>query len=249
MIIDVHCISYNEEKIIPYFVKHYEKFCRKIYVWDNYSTDATIEMAKSLSNKVEVNSWYADDKMNDFLHIELKQSFRTKSLDADFVIVVDCDEFLEVDLDYLMECKKNKVTIPKVIGIEMFSNSFNFKSSIDSVQHGLIKPNLAKRCIFNPVIHMKWDVGCHPSQRGNQLLATLGGKEDKKANCFMKHYKWVNLDYVIERYRSYGSRLSNENKKYGLGFHYLKSESDIRLEYKNIERDSRLISDIMKSLK
>lgn len=234
-IIDVYCISYNEEKIIPYFVEHYSKFCRNITIFDNESTDNTVNVAKKISNKVIIKSWNNNNFIDERVYLDIKQSCRYLSQDADFVIVVDADEFLYIPEGYLDKCKQHGITLPKVTGYEMLHDSFDFASEISQITKKVKKDNLGKRCIFNPSIDMRWDVGCHPSEHGNKLINTIQGiVEDNDCSIILKHYKWINLNYVINRYKSYSSRLSEFNKNLKLGFHYLKSDEEIKQEFSDL---------------
>ncbi len=42
MKIDVFTTCYNEQIILPYFLKHYKKFANNITVYDNMSTDNSV---------------------------------------------------------------------------------------------------------------------------------------------------------------------------------------------------------------
>jgi glycosyltransferase involved in cell wall biosynthesis len=39
---------FNEERFLPYFLRHYSTFCDKIFIFDNCSTDKSKEIIKSL---------------------------------------------------------------------------------------------------------------------------------------------------------------------------------------------------------
>jgi len=47
MRVHVHSIIRNEEKMLPYFLRHYEAFCEKIFLRIQPSTDKTLEIAKA----------------------------------------------------------------------------------------------------------------------------------------------------------------------------------------------------------
>jgi hypothetical protein len=231
MNIHVHCIAYNEEKIIPYFIRHYSRFCSKIFIWDNHSTDHTATIAKSYPGVV-VKEW-GGKEINEFEYLKIKQNCRLHSFNADYVIVVDCDEFLDIESIPMLEIIKSEgVTLPSVVGMEMLSKDFDFKSDISLIKRFVYKENLCKRCIFDPKLEMVWDVGCHPSETGKKMLRDVNGVVENTAfKLNLKHYKWVNLEYVVNRYKSYASRLSQINKQYRLGFHYTKSKEDIEKEF------------------
>lgn len=247
MIIDAFILAYNEERILPLVLRHYKKFCRNIYVLDNMSTDNTPNIIKEFgAHHVQ---WENPEGIDERVYLELKQDVYRKltNRDQDWVIVVDADEVIyHPDLiNVLKNYKSQGITSPKTIGLEMLDITFP-KPEMDIISQGpnvaVKKENLCKRCIFNPKIDMVWDVGCHPSNVGEKLAHdVLGFKSSDDALIQMRHYKWLDFEYVWNRYQSYGSRLSNWNKSMKLGYHYLKSKSELELEYKQLwDRSEKL---------
>ena len=47
MTIHVYNIVHNEEFLLPYYLRHYEQFADKIFIFDDESTDRTAEIAKA----------------------------------------------------------------------------------------------------------------------------------------------------------------------------------------------------------
>ena len=45
---------WNEAEIIAFTIKHYQKFCQQITVWDNYSDDNTRDIAISMGFEVKL---------------------------------------------------------------------------------------------------------------------------------------------------------------------------------------------------
>jgi len=46
MKIHAYIIAWNEEKILPFTLDYYSKFCEKIYIYDNMSTDNSDKIYK-----------------------------------------------------------------------------------------------------------------------------------------------------------------------------------------------------------
>ena len=48
--ITIHTVAYNEEKIVKYFIEHYRNRFPNciIKIWDNFSKDNTVDIAKSM---------------------------------------------------------------------------------------------------------------------------------------------------------------------------------------------------------
>mgnify|MGYP002639135158 FL=1 len=46
MKIEVFAVCYNEEIILPYFLRHYRQFASNITIFDNMSTDSSVGIMK-----------------------------------------------------------------------------------------------------------------------------------------------------------------------------------------------------------
>ena len=53
MRIEAHIISFNEERIIPYTLRHYLSFCSRVILHDSFSTDGTRQIAEKLGAEVK----------------------------------------------------------------------------------------------------------------------------------------------------------------------------------------------------
>ena len=241
-----YALAYNEEIILPQFIEHYKKFCDKIVIYDNMSTDNTKQIA--LDSGCEVISWEAPGGgLNDQCYLEIKQNCYKKDRDDyDWVISVDADEFYTHKegihgLQKLLEdYTRQGITLPKVIGYNMVgvgSEDLN----ISNINLGVEDISYSKRCIFNPTLNMSWAWGCHP-QHGQELLnQVVGIKESKTSEVILHHYKYISLSYVLKRHQSYFSRLSSFNKERGLAVHYGYDEDVLRHEYNNLLRKAKVV--------
>src|SRR5690606_32463251 len=90
MKIHAYILTWNESDIIGLVIKHYQKFCDKITIMDNHSSDGTDKIAKSMGCEVrKFGTRYFDDAEN----MKVKNEC-WKGSDADWVIVCDADEVL-----------------------------------------------------------------------------------------------------------------------------------------------------------
>ena len=225
MKIACYTITYNEELMLPHFIKHYKQFCDKIVVYDNMSTDRTKQIA--LDNGCEVISWEAPGGgLNDNAYIQIKSNCYKQDKDNyDWVITVDCDEFythkngVDKFLSILIDYKNKGITLPKVQGYNMVSRDHNFFHDFSTIKDGVLSESYSKRCIFNPKLNITWDVGCHE-------FKIIGNKEieSDEVSIILKHYKFINLDNVINKSKEYKNGLSNFNLQTGVGYQYCWSE-------------------------
>ena len=91
MICEAFIITWNEEEIINLTLSHYERFCDKITIYDNYSTDNTCSIAESRGH--DVVKFGNEGVLDDREYIKIKNHCYKQS-EAKWVIVVDCDEIL-----------------------------------------------------------------------------------------------------------------------------------------------------------
>ena len=192
MKIACYALAYNEEVILPSFIEHYNKFCDKIVIYDNMSTDNTKQIA--LDNGCEVISWEAPGGgLNDQSYLDIKSNcYKENRGSYDWVITVDSDEFYshKGGVDGLVSCledyTKLGVTLPKVTGYNMVGTDDN-NLDINKITKGVRDVSYSKRCIFNPMLNMKWDFGCHPQHSERHLKDIAGVVESAKSIVTGKH--------------------------------------------------------------
>jgi hypothetical protein len=219
MKIDAHIIAWNEEKILPFTLDHYSSFCEAIYVWDNMSDDSSDEIYKRYP-KVKVIKWDSGNEINELNYVSIKSNcYKQLSRDKDWVIVCDCDEFLYHPniIDKLKEYKANGVTVPKISGHDMVSESFPEYDGIPlpgkvTVGSEYYEP-MSKNIIFDPSINIQYGIGGH-SITGDGIVYS------DNVEFKLLHYKFLGKDYVRKIYESRAARLSKFNKDRKFGEHY-----------------------------
>lgn len=225
----IYTITYNESHIIEYFIKWYRdrfKDC-KIVVYDNESTDNTKEIAESLG--CEVITYSTNNKLSDSKYLEIKNNV-WKQAETDWVIVCDIDEFLEVNESHL----NTNQTLYKAKGFNMF-NLDNLKD-ITKVQYGLEAIQYDKIILFNKryIKEINYSAGCHTCNPSGDIIYT-------DINPPLYHMKFLNLDLLVEKYKSYASRLSDENLKMKWGYHYQQAEQEIRDSFHNWSKIVKIV--------
>jgi hypothetical protein len=71
---------------------------------------------------------------------------------------------------------------------------------------------------------MNYVPGCHSA-------SPQGTVKYSPKKYLLRHYKYINIDYMVARHKVYGERLSEENLKKGFGTHYLYPAEKIRNEF------------------
>lgn len=220
MNIDLHFIGFNESETIHLTIKHYQQFCRKVYYYDNFSTDNTREIAEAMG--CDVRMFGVAGQLNDAEYLKVKNNC-WKGSDADWVIVCDADEILTTpERIYRMSqyCSLlktgNEPTIFKTEGFNMFSNSLPTESW-DEIFTGIQDDNYSKLCIFNPnaITEINYVYGCHQAN-------PVGRVKFSNDTLHLLHYKHVGgAQRLADRHALYASRMSDLNKRWKLGFQYM----------------------------
>lgn len=213
MRIEAHILAFNEAQTIHLTIKHYQQFCNKITIYDNFSDDNTREIAESMG--CEVKLFGIKGVLDDKEYLKVKNNC-WKGSDADWVMVCDADEILDVNIHQFEIAYQQFETIFKTNGWNIFSNDLP-KESWDEITTGIPDANYSKLCIFNPkaIKEINYVYGCHEAKpegdvRYSEEILTLF------------HYKHVGgAERIADRHALYASRLSDWNKRYKCGFQYL----------------------------
>ena len=93
MTVDVYATAHNEARLVPYFLRHYETFADRIFVWEDESTDGTRDLlaAHPKVTVLDVTKHGVDDL---YWVTELYPQYLRRSVDATWAVFVDIDEFL-----------------------------------------------------------------------------------------------------------------------------------------------------------
>lgn len=225
----IYTIAYNEELMLPYFIKHYrERFpdC-KIVVYDNESADNTVKIA--LGNGCEVVSYSTNNQLSDTKYLEIKNNCWKQ--EQGWVIVADCDEFLDIYESDLIEETASIISV-KAYNMVNHENDLN----IDNIKYGVRSQSYDKAYCFNAskLTEINYNAGCHSCN-------PVGDVSYSNSIYRAYHYKYINLDYMIKRHAIFASRLSAENIERGFGGHYLYSAQKISNEFYEMKYKSIII--------
>lgn len=222
--VELFTLCYNEEVILPHFLEYYSKFVDKITIYDNESTDNSINIINNFK-KIPINviTYKTQNKLNDNEYLNIKNNC-WKNSKCDYVIIVDCDEFfnfkdINVDFDIITP-----------VGYEMVNNKII--NNILEINEGVFENNYSKTIIFNPkkIKEINYTAGCHKCNFIGDNIIHLNNDNNYK----LLHYKYINLEYVINKYTMYNKRLSEYNKNHNLGIQYTWGIEQITNYYNNL---------------
>ena len=213
MKIEAYIIAFNESETIHLTIKHYKKLGAIVKIFDNYSTDNTVEICKSMG--CEVESFGIKGELNDSQYRKLK-NYKWKESQADWVIVCDADEILDVSLDTLELTTKSGNTIFKTNGYNAYSNDMPVEN-FEEIKTFIPDNNYSKLIIFDPkaITDMMYEFGCHKANPCGKVVYS-----DVELSLF--HYRAIGgADRMAKRHALYRSRMGEFNKRLNLGSHYL----------------------------
>lgn len=205
-VVHVYTVCWNEEKILPFFFRHYGTFASRIFVYDNNSTDGTSDIIDACDIAERI-SFDTKDRHDNRRLIDIKNNAYKRSRGtADYVVVVDADEFLfHPDiLSVIAEGKRNGATLFRTIGYNMTAWRFPKGSAplVAQVHRGVPSSIYAKTCIFDPRLSINYDLGAHSCQPDGHDVEYYQGEE-----LLLLHYHYVGVAKTIARHKACRSRL------------------------------------------
>ncbi len=193
MNIHVYTITYNEAPLIPYFLRHYETFATRIFVWDR-SDDGTRELleAHPLVTVFQQECVGLDDNYFDTCFMQYKQLSRGQ---ADWCIAVGSDEFVyHPQLIDRLSCLPHAKKI-QLRGYTMYADRFPTTEGqiYDEIKHGYNDVWSTKTVLFQPDADMQWLPGLH--------VEVSGDKPERHTDIKLLHYRYLGAEYFLERNR------------------------------------------------
>ncbi len=239
--------------ILPFVRKYWERISADVIVYDNGSTDGSLEYLSSIPY-VTIRHFDSDGH-NDIIHKNVKeQAYLEYKNDYDIIIITDMDEVFFFD-DFKAVSKAfidggyNILMTPIISLCEDFKPPFSEDKYLHQLCHKFYKQRMnhmkgfddySKLSIFNTKVTDKVEMSV-----GQHFVKTLPDMTIMLSNNgFNLHIdKGFGLDYKYKvRQRMYAN-LSDTNKRYGMAIEYADSYEKLEREYKNNQENSFDIND------
>lgn len=223
MLVDVYTFAWNEEKLVPFFLRHYHSgWVRKIFVYDNQSTDMTVELLKA-DARVVIVPYHTGGK---FLEPAGMQRVRDECWkgsigQVEWALLVDFDEFVcclgRMDA-FLGRCE----SVCRTFGWQMVGSEFPTDNGL-GIEH-LVRMGFPCSVYSKPSLFRVADVVELRSVPGFHTADPLGHNEQPIPICpygslWTLHFKLLGWDYYWQRITAQRERVPDELRRRGISDH------------------------------
>jgi Glycosyl transferase family 2 len=228
--IDLYTRCWNDGHMLPFLFRHYDNLVQRYVVYDDGSTDNSLELLRSHA-KVEVRPMpeHSDPQSRSASGLALLERCWKESRGvADWVIVTDVDEFLfHPDIArYLGACKRRGVTIIPALGYEMMSDEFPPQdvSICHAVTTGAPCHLSSKMNIFSPneIVTTNFAPGRHSAAPEGRVVLP------PRDELLLLHYKYLGFERIRHRHQQYLTRQKAKDLQMGWAVKYTWSEEELR---------------------
>lgn len=214
-IIHLYTFCRDEELLLPFFLRHYDYVDKITVFFDRYSQDNSKSIIDSNTKCKRINFDFAGEYRDDFLMYAKNSEWKSSIGIADWVIVVDLDEFLyhkDSVREYLKVCKSQNISIPLTTGYDMISEE-PLRSDLtitQQVKYGVKNKRFDKKVIFDPKLIS--DISFRP---GAHLCDPEGVvRYSPISKLKLLHYKYLGgIERFSNRWNTFGNNLSQVNIK------------------------------------
>lgn len=236
MDINVFLLCFNESVLLPHTIKHYKKYLPscKITIYDNESTDNSVEIAKELG--CTVVQWNSKNISDENIRINLRNSI-WKNCSSGWIIMADMDEYVCVTEDNLLEEKNSGTSILSIKGHEMIGESTTLDLSdinLEEIKRYVHNTRLSKRLCFlrEAITDMNFGPGSH--------TCNPKGRVKYSSKIYTnKHMNYLGLNYYINKITGRYER-SHKMRERGWSTHYTGEVAEIEKRYKDQLKTSRI---------
>jgi hypothetical protein len=223
--------------MLGFFFKHYDCVATRYIVYDDGSTDESLEVLRTKPNvEIRPPPDLVDSTSRMASNLVFHENCWKESRDrADWVIQTDVDEHLyHRDLPtYLTRCKAAGITIIPALGYQMISDRFpsTDKDLAKEVVFGAPWVQMNKLSIFSPddVTATNYTVGRHAAAPTGNIIAP------DREEVLLLHFKYLEFAQVARRHKRFSTRLLERDRANRWGHKYLWSDEELRADWMNVQ--------------
>ncbi len=223
----LYCLCWNEAAMLPYFFRHYDPLVDRYLVFDDGSTDGSVDLLRQ-HPKVSLRSFEVEgDSFIAGAREFYESAWHESRGRADWVILVNIDEHLHhpQGREYFRRSLHQGYTVLPASGYEMVSKHFPGGDAplYMTVKTGVPSEAMDKLCAFRPdaITRIGYGVGRHKAEPRGHVVAP------PSAELKLLHYKYLGESYIIERYAQLRERMRSGDRARQWGRHYFQSDASI----------------------
>lgn len=223
MNVHLYTIAWNEADLLGFFFRHYDPWVDRYVIYDNGSTDETLNMLHA-HPRVEVRQFErVDPDSFVFSHTHMQDNCWKESRGhADWVVITAIDEHLHVPevpmADYLAGCRRKGTTLVPALGFNAISNEFPEPDEwlCQTRRNVCAALPLCKLSIFNPneIRETQFGNGRHHARPTGRT------KLPRKDELLLLHYKHLDSDRVFQRHQFEQTGLGVKDREHKFGEQY-----------------------------
>jgi hypothetical protein len=220
----------NEEVMIRQTLEYYQRrfpTLSDITILDNYSTDDSKSIAESMGAKIITHG------EPDFFAVEAQTKTKnsvwkpaTSSELTSWIIIVDMDEWIQLDANRLLQEQCQGATMIKSQGWQMVANSkcprLSDLSLATDVIYGHRDFMYSKYVVFldSAISAMNYNQGAHGAEPEGRVVLS-------QQIYPLYHLKYLGLPFLLENYKDRYER-SHADRANKLNLHYINGEKEIK---------------------
>lgn len=219
MRIEAFTFCWNEITVLPFAVDYWRRYADHVTVFDNGSTDGSIEFMQQHADLISIEHWDTNNQINDSMLLNAKnEAWKRARGSADLVVVADMDEMLIPVGNELQRMLDEGYTVCTPRWFAMMSDEV--PTHEDGKLLHEIRPyaiqSPGKVIVFDPnkIDNVNYDPGAHQCRPEGFVRWFDGG-----IYCLHTDHNF-SLEHKIERYRQMNARQSAINRQKGWGIHY-----------------------------
>ena len=243
MRIEVFTFCWNEMEVLPFAVDYWRRYASHVTVFDNGSTDGSIEFMRQHSDLITIERFETNNQINDQLLLDAKNNCWKQARDADLVVVGDMDEMLIPMGNELQRMKETGCTVCEPRWFVLMSDEVPVYESGKLLHQ--IRPYAiqapGKVILFDPkkIGNINYAPGAHQCKPEGSVKWFDGG-------IYALHTDHnFSIESKFARYRQMYARMSDLNKKKGWGIHYGFPEEQLRSWWESVRKDRVNFNDIL----
>lgn len=243
MKITLYIVCHNEQLILPHLLNYYSTIVDKIVVYDNESTDDTLKILNEYKGDLEIRIFKTNHQLRDDILSKIKNTCWIGD-NSDYCIVIEADEFIYHPLglrNYLEQNLNNDFFTP--MGYQMISDEFPSDYSkliTEQIKIGTPDPFYNKLSIINP--KQVVDINFKPG--GHEVHYELVGPDVKiieTPDLKLLHYKFLGLNYILNKNKYYTNRVNQNNINKGWGVHHTQPDEKTIDVFNTIKKEAKII--------